>query len=136
MNTKTAILFISFVIILTTITGVGCATEKNTTSNTVDNQKPIEYESKLMEFDITAKKWEFTPSTLIVRQGDKVKIKITSTDVTHSFVMKDYGINITIKPNETKVAEFVADRYGIFNFNCGIPCGSGHKDMVGVLVVK
>lgn len=136
MKTNKTISFISFFILLLTVTGAGCVTEKNTKNDKTDNQKPIEYESKLMEFNVTAKKWEFAPSTLIVRQGDKVKIKITSTDVTHSFVLKDYGINITVKPNETKIAEFVADKYGIFNFNCGIPCGTGHKDMVGVLVVK
>lgn len=126
--------FLAILLILLITTGGGCNTNK--TENLPDNSKPVEYESKLMEFNVTAQKWQFTPNTLIVRQGDKVKIKITSTDVTHSFVLKDYNINITIKPNESKVVEFTADRFGIFNFYCGVPCGSGHKDMVGTLVVK
>lgn len=98
--------------------------------------EPVIYESQLREFDITAKNWEFSPATIIVNQGDKVKIKITSVDVTHSFMLKDFNINTKLEPNQTQVIEFVADKFGVFPFRCGVPCGEGHREMTGTLVVK
>ncbi len=97
---------------------------------------PAIYESKVMEFNIIAKDWKFDPGTIIVNQGDKVILKITSTDVTHSFMLKDYNINVKLEPNQTQVIEFIADKFGVFPFRCGVPCGDGHSDMTGTLVVK
>ncbi len=34
------------------------------------------------EFAMTAKKWEFSPSTMTVNKGDAVKLRIESIDVT------------------------------------------------------
>jgi cytochrome c oxidase subunit 2 len=88
------------------------------------------------EFTITAKTWEFTPGTITVNQGDKVRLKITSLDVTHSFMLKDYGLNVKLEPNQTQIIEFTADKAGTFGFRCGVPCGEGHSSMDGTLIVK
>lgn len=88
------------------------------------------------EFTITAKSWEFSPGTITVNKGDKVRLKITSTDVTHSFLLVDYSINTKLEPGQTQIVEFTADKAGSFSFRCGVPCGSGHKEMTGTLIVK
>lgn len=88
------------------------------------------------EFTITAKSWEFSPGTITVNKGDKVRLKITSTDVTHSFLLTDYNINTKLEAGQTQIVEFTADKAGSFSFRCGVPCGSGHKEMTGTLIVK
>ncbi len=92
--------------------------------------------SALKEFIMTAKQWEFNPSMIGVNKGDKVRLKITSTDVTHSFSLPDFNVNLNLEPDQTKIAEFVADKIGTFTFACSVFCGDGHTKMKGTLVVK
>lgn len=88
------------------------------------------------EFTINAKNWEFSPATITVNKGDKVRLKITSTEGLHSFVLTEYSINTKLEIGQTQIVEFTADKAGSFSFRCGIPCGSGHMDMKGTLIVK
>ena len=88
------------------------------------------------EFAITAKRFEFNPSTITVNKGDKVKLTITSTDTTHGFSLPDFNINERLEPNQPVTVEFVADKLGTFTFRCNIRCGSGHSTMSGTLIVK
>ena len=98
----------------------------------------IEKESNevIKEFTMTAKRFDFTPSTITVNKGDKVKIIITSMDVTHGFSLPDFNINERLEPNQPVTIEFVADKVGTFTFGCTIFCGSGHGTMTGMLIVK
>ena len=87
-------------------------------------------------FDITAKQWEFSPSTITVNEGDTVKIKVKSLDVTHGFGIAGYNINKVISPGQEVSIELKADQKGTFNFICTVPCGPGHSNMKGKLVVN
>lgn len=87
------------------------------------------------EFSITAKNWEFIPSTITVKKGDKVRLVIKSVDVDHGFALTAFGINKPLKPGETATVEFTADKVGSHSFFCSVFCGSGHRDMKGTLVV-
>ena len=127
----------------------GCAYTDNTTkkesvplSEEVTNQdiaqnaeEPKE-DSKIKEFEITAKTFEFNPDTIRVNKGDKVKLIIKSTDVTHGFEIKEYNIEEILYPNKPVTVEFIADKAGEFIFKCNIPCGSGHSIMAGKLIVE
>jgi cytochrome c oxidase subunit 2 len=88
------------------------------------------------EFTMTAKQWEFVPNTIIVNQGDTVKLTITSVDVTHGFNLPAFGIKEILDPGKTVRVEFVADKEGTFTFACHIPCGRGHGTMNGKLIVE
>jgi cytochrome c oxidase subunit 2 len=87
-------------------------------------------------FSVTAKQWEFSPSVLTVKEGDTVRLSITSVDVMHGFALSAFGINETLEPGKTVDVEFVADKSGSFNFFCTVFCGSGHGNMKGTLVVE
>ncbi len=87
------------------------------------------------EFSMTAKQWEFTPSTLTVKKGDKVKLSIKSVDVAHGFTLTAFGISERLEPNKTVVVEFTADKVGTHSFFCSVSCGAGHRDMQGTLTV-
>lgn len=123
--------------------GAGCS--QNNDTNTKDDatiQTPATQTSAttptgpVKEFNMTAKNWQFDPSTITVNKGDTVRLKITGSDAAHSFMLKDYNLNVKIEPGQTQTVEFVADKAGEFSFRCGVPCGEGHRDMTGKLIVK
>ena len=97
---------------------------------------PVQTTPEVKEFSLTARKWGFEPSTITVKQGDKVKLRITSVDVTHGFTLREFGINTVLSPSKTIEAEFVADKSGTFTFFCSVPCGVGHTGMNGKLIVE
>ena len=70
------------------------------------------------EFSMIAKKWQFDPSTINVKQGDKVRLKIKSIDVTHGFSLLDFNVNENLAPEKEVVVEFIADKKGEFSFFC------------------
>ena len=90
----------------------------------------------IKEFSMTAKKWEFSPSTITVNNGDVVKLQIESTDVAHGFALSEFGINERLEPGKIIDVEFVADKSGTFTFSCSVSCGIGHGGMKGQLIVK
>lgn len=74
---------------------------------------------------------------LKVNKGDRVVLKLTSSDVIHGFSLKDFGIFINdgIHPGRPMTVEFIADRKGTFTFACNAICGSEHENMSGKIVV-
>lgn len=91
---------------------------------------------KTVTYDVTAKQFEFVPSLITANKGDTVIINIKSADVTHGFAIREYGINETIDPGKTKQVKFIADKTGTFEFFCTVPCGPGHQDMNGKMVIS
>lgn len=85
---------------------------------------------------IKARKFEFAPATVVVKQGEKVRLRVTSEDVTHGIGIADFEIDKKLPPNETVVIEFTADKPGTHHFHCSVYCGKGHGDMHGELVVR
>lgn len=92
--------------------------------------------NNIKEFVITAKQFAYSPLEIKVKQGDNVRFRITSMDVTHGFAIPEYNINSKLDPNVETIVNFVADKKGTFTFFCNIPCGEGHKDMKGTLIVE
>lgn len=77
------------------------------------------------------------PPRVTVRLGDRVVLKIKSSDVVHGFSLKDLGIYIAegIQPGKVKLVSFVADKVGEFTFSCNAICGENHENMKGIVVV-
>lgn len=107
-----------------------------TSDTSVDEMIAEENNGELKEFKMTAKQWEFNPSSITVNQGDNVMIEITSVDVEHGFAIREFGINADLMPGKTEIVEFIADKKGIFEFSCSVFCGEGHKHMTGTLIVE
>ncbi|HXJ91663.1 MAG TPA: cupredoxin domain-containing protein [Terriglobia bacterium] len=85
---------------------------------------------------VTAKKYEFNPSVITVKQGQQVKLVITATDHDHGFKLDAYNINQKLKKGVATPVEFTADKAGTFPFECSVYCGLGHGHMKGKLVVE
>ena len=104
--------------------------------STVSEQPTSTQNGEFKEFRITARQFEFSPSTIEVNKGDKVRLIVTSADVPHGISIKEYGINEQLNPGKPVTIEFTADKAGTFTAFCSVFCGSGHSNMKGKLIVK
>jgi cytochrome c oxidase subunit 2 len=73
-----------------------------------------------------------------VKKGQKVVLKLKSSDVVHGFSLKEFGIFINdgIQPGKVVLVSFSADKAGVFTFACNAICGDNHQNMQGTLVVR
>jgi cytochrome c oxidase subunit 2 len=99
-------------------------------------QEPPPEEPAVREIRMTAKKYEYNPSAIQVRQGERVRLIIKALDRKHGFQIKKFGIKTELEKGEETVVEFVADKAGTFQFKCSKWCGFGHGRMRGTLVVE
>lgn len=100
--------------------------------------------------EVSAKKYEYNPSSIHVKQGTKVQLRITATDHTHGFKIapdgsdKNGGPGLAftspqdcwkIEKGQSSTIEFVAQTAGTYSFKCCVKCGLGHGGMKGQLIV-
>jgi cytochrome c oxidase subunit II len=102
---------------------------------------------------VTAKKYEFGPSSIHVKQGTKVRLNITAEDHAHGFKISSYPEGgdksgepglvfsspqdcIKIEKGQTASVEFTAQRAGTYPFRCCVVCGWHHRAMKGELLVE
>src|ERR1700678_248691 len=109
---------------------------------------PTQADQGVQVIEVTAKKYEYSPSTVRVKLGAKVRLKITSLDRTHGFKINLYPDGaeakgdpglifgsaedcFKIEPGAPTVVEFVARTVGTYSFHCCNRCGLGHGGMKG-----
>ena len=88
------------------------------------------------EFRLTARKYQFSPSTISVKQGDSVRLIITALDRQHGFKLEAFHVEKELPKGEAIIVEFQADQAGSFSFQCSHFCGLGHQKMKGQLIVE
>ncbi len=98
-------------------------------SSTVQNQE-------IKEIQVIARQWQFEPSEIRVKRGERVRLRIKSVDVTHGFSLPAYNINVVLTPGKEEIVEFVADKSGEFEFACSVQCGAGHAGMRGKIIIE
>lgn len=87
--------------------------------------------------EVTAKRYDFEPSTVEVRQGERVTLRVRSADRLHGFGIENFGIAAEVpRGGEPVDIELVATEAGTFPIICTEDCGRGHDDMRGTLVVR
>ncbi len=78
----------------------------------------------------------WSPAVIEVRQGERIRLRLTSRDVVHGFALPGYGAMTTdIYPGRYVTFEFTADQPGTFPFACLVTCGLNHNHMQGKLIV-
>src|ERR1700678_763036 len=91
------------------------------------NLASAEVNPKMIE--ITAKKFEFTPTEITLKKGEPVILRLTSSDRVHGFMSKPLKIDTDIPDDATKDIAITPDTAGDFTVICDHYCGTGHGGM-------
>lgn len=102
----------------------------------VDLEASGKIEDGVRVVEVKASQFKFQPDPIVVKLGEKVKLIVTSADVTHGLAIGEFKVNLTIPSQETKTVEFIADQAGSFRVFCSVYCGSGHTHMQAKLIVQ
>jgi len=85
---------------------------------------------------ITAKRFEFVPSTITLKKGETVKLVVTSEDVTHGLFIRPLKIDTDLVPGKTEELTVTPQTAGTFTAICHHFCGAGHGNMKLTVVVE
>ena len=132
---KTSTIVVSIVILVLLVGGVYFfySNSSSSTGSVVADSNPtipaVSAESNVHVINVDAKRWEYSQKEIHVKKGEKVKIVLNNIDKGHGMVIPDFGAS------GIDSVEFTADKAGSFEFHCPTPCGEGHPNMKGTLIV-
>jgi len=110
------------VILLAGVCEIGLVSVPSTIDLTRASDEP-----KVIE--ISAKKFEFTPSEITLKKGEPVILRLSSSDRVHGFMSKPLKIDTDIPNDTTKDVAITPDTAGNFTVICDHYCGTGHGNM-------
>lgn len=132
-----AIVFIAAFLVACAETQTGAVTAPAGAEQTPEQVDPSPTEQNTVEVDLRMGNWFIEPNEIRVKQGDLVKVNIQVESGTHGFAVQGYNVNSgPLSEGESKTVEFTADQPGTFMLFCNVPCGTGHRDMRGQLIVE
>jgi cytochrome c oxidase subunit II len=79
--------------------------------------------------EIHAKRFSFSPAEITLKEGETVKLMVTSDDVTHSLVIPDLLVNAQASKDHPAEVTITPGQVGDFEGKCGHFCGKGHGSM-------
>ena len=85
---------------------------------------------------VTTENWKFTPNVIRVKKGENITLSLQGLSGLHGFAVQDLGINVPVAQGKTVDVKLPTDKSGSFGFRCSIPCGLGHADMRGTIVIE
>lgn len=87
---------------------------------------------------VSAERFSFSPSEIVLTAGEEVELRIVSDDTAHGFHILGTGTSLTIpKRGQGEVSAVIRlDQAGRYTFECNRMCGAGHNFMRGELVVR
>ena len=120
-------------------------------STVLTNSAPSQQNRQVIE--VTARKYEYSPSPIRVKAGAPAQLKFTSLDKTHGFKINPYPDGAVAKGEPGLVfsssedcfklekeiptlVQFVPRTPGTYSFHCSNRCGLGHGGMKGQLIVE
>jgi cytochrome c oxidase subunit 2 len=87
---------------------------------------------------VTAERFLFTPSQIIVTAGEPVELHLKSEDTAHGFRIRGIPVNVVIpkRGHDELIVSFQPTTPGRYVFECSRMCGAGHNFMRGTLIVR
>jgi len=87
---------------------------------------------------VTAERFAFTPSEIVVAAGEEIELRLRSDDTAHGFRIAGTPINVVVPKRgyRESVTTLRIDTPGRYEFECTRMCGAGHNFMRGLIVVR
>jgi cytochrome c oxidase subunit II len=85
--------------------------------------------------DITAQRFQFSPTQITLKKGETVKFRLISQDVTHGFFLRALKLDEEIAPGQTNEVTVTPQIAGTFTLICDHFCGANHGNMMMTVVV-
>jgi nitrous-oxide reductase len=121
-------------------TGMDPVTKEKSPFAVEGGKERVERQGDTVHVYMSAIRSHFSPDIVRVKEGDKVKIHLTSLeqahDATHGFTISSYNIQVSLEPGEHSDIEFVADKPGVFPMYCTEFCSALHLEMAGYFLVE
>lgn len=92
--------------------------------------------SDAREIVIDSENYHFTPETINVKRGEKIRVVFKSTDGVHDFRVDELNIaTATVRSGQEDWIEFTPDKAGTFKFYCSV---GNHRamGMEGTMIVE
>jgi plastocyanin len=94
-------------------------TPAQTATSTATSSPTVIPETK--SFTVSGKNFSFTPATMQVNRGDRVRITFNNTSGTHDLVVEGYNARTKIlQTGQSETIEFVANQSGSFEYYCSV----------------
>lgn len=90
---------------------------------------PSEAQPTPRRIEITAKRFQFMPSSITLKKGEPVIILLKSADVAHGLRFRELGLDLRAKKGQTSELPFTPTKTGDFVGQCSVFCGGGHGQM-------
>jgi cytochrome c oxidase subunit II len=129
---KTTMIMIRDKIVKTTIFAAACAIALAALApngNFVRAQEAANAAVEPKVIEISAKKYEFSPSQVTLKKGEPVILRLTSTDRVHGFMSRPLKIDTDITPGKNTDIAITPATAGNFMVICDHYCGTGHGTM-------
>jgi cytochrome c oxidase subunit II len=124
---KKYLIFLSIVYLVISINACYSAPQRHALSGEIKDGIRI--------IQVTASRYKFSPDPIVVKLGEKVRLILTSSDVTHGIAISEFKVNVAIPVGKTEITEFIVNKKGTFSMHCSVYCGPGHSKMQGALIV-
>ena len=85
--------------------------------------------------EVTAKRFDYTPSQITLKKGEAVVLVLKSADVPHGIRFKDLNVEVKAGKSQTSEVTFTPQKTGTFVGHCSVFCGAGHGAMTLTLTV-
>ena len=98
--------------------------------------QPVEMPDGTLEVQMVGLMFAFAPAEVRVPAGRRIRFRLTSTDVTHGFLIAGTNANTMLVPGYISQFTTVFDKPGDYLIVCHEFCGNGHHVMSGRLIVE
>jgi cytochrome c oxidase subunit 2 len=98
--------------------------------------QPVEMSDGTIEVQMVGLMFAFAPAEVRVPAGRRIRFRLTSTDVTHGFLIAGTNANTMLVPGYVSQFTTVFDKPGDYLIVCHEFCGNGHHVMSGRLIVE
>jgi cytochrome c oxidase subunit 2 len=85
---------------------------------------------------MTARRFRYEPSEVILKVGEAVVIEVTSLDLVHGLNIPDLKQRFDLVPGRLTRIPLMPMKAGVIEFVCDNFCGDGHEEMHGRFVVQ